>query len=172
MKNKLLNSRNNIDNVYPGLIAMRGDLCSEDGGFESQHHILGGHFATFISCKNWNVCLKRLNINEEEARDGPFLKHWAHGAPQQNQTWYGHDDSDGFCHCANYQCDQIGRFIGLWTTFQSLWQQFICPNVLHSKAIFVKVSKSLILLVKSFLGKFKDIWRFFTGHTASNSGQS
>ena len=70
------------------------------------------------------------------------------------------------------QCDQIGRFIGLWTTFQSLWQQFICPNVLHSKAIFVKVSKSLILLVKSFLGKFKDIWRFFTGHTASNSGQS
>ena len=30
------------------------------------------------------------------------------------------------------QCDQIGRFIGLWATFQSLWQQLICPNLLHS----------------------------------------
>ena len=30
------------------------------------------------------------------------------------------------------QCDQIGRFIGLWVTFQSRWQQIICPNLLHS----------------------------------------
>ena len=42
------------------------------------------------------------------------------------------------------QCDQIGRFIEFWATFQSLWQQIICPNHLHSQAIFVKVSKSLI----------------------------
>ena len=28
-----------------------------------------------------------------------------------------------------WQCDQIGRFIGLWATFESLWQQFICPNL-------------------------------------------
>ena len=52
------------------------------------------------------------------------------------------------------QCDQIGRFIGIWATFQSLWQQLICPNLLYSKAIFVKVSKSFIFLVKSFLGNF------------------
>ena len=26
-------------------------------------------------------------------------------------------------------CDPIGRFIGLWATFQSLWQQSICPNL-------------------------------------------
>ena len=26
------------------------------------------------------------------------------------------------------QCDQIGRFISLTATFQSLWQQFICPH--------------------------------------------
>ena len=26
------------------------------------------------------------------------------------------------------QCDQIGRFIQLWATFQSLWQKLICPN--------------------------------------------
>ena len=55
---------------------------------------------------------------------------------------------------ASHKCDQIGRFIGLWATFQSLWQQLICPNLLYSKAIFVKVSKSFIFLVKSFLGNF------------------
>ena len=46
------------------------------------------------------------------------------------------------------QSDRIGRFIELWATFQSLWQQLICPNLLNSLAIFVKVSTSLILLVK------------------------
>ena len=30
------------------------------------------------------------------------------------------------------QCDQIGRFFGLWASFQSLWQQLICPNLPHS----------------------------------------
>ena len=54
----------------------------------------------------------------------------------------------------NDQCDQIGRFIGLSATFQSLWQQLICPNLPDSQSISVKVSKSLIFLVKSFLGKF------------------
>ena len=29
------------------------------------------------------------------------------------------------------QCDQIGRFIGLWATFEGLWQQLICPNLPH-----------------------------------------
>ena len=37
------------------------------------------------------------------------------------------------------QCDQIGRFIELWTTFQSLWQQLFCPNCPHFTAIVVKV---------------------------------
>ena len=63
------------------------------------------------------------------------------------------------------QCDQIGRFIGLWTRFRSLWQQLICPTLPHSQAIFVKMSKSIIFLVKSFLATFIDIWRFFSGHT-------
>ena len=30
------------------------------------------------------------------------------------------------------QCDQIGLFIGLCVTFQSHWQQLICPNLPHS----------------------------------------
>ena len=62
------------------------------------------------------------------------------------------------------QCDQIGRFIGLWATFQSLLQQLDCPYLPHSFAIFVKVSKSLIFLVKSFWATFIDLWRLFTGH--------
>ena len=52
------------------------------------------------------------------------------------------------------QWDQIGRFIGLWANFQSLWQQLICPNLQHSWVIFVKVSKSFIFLVKLVLDHF------------------
>ena len=76
-----------------------------------------------------------------------------------------------FVHLRNAvsgQCDQIGRFIGLWATFQSIWQQLICPNIPYSQAIFVKVSKSLIFLVESILGNF---WRLFTGHTVSGGFQ-
>ena len=39
------------------------------------------------------------------------------------------------------------------------------PNLPHSLAIFVKVSKSIDFLVKSFWATFIDIWRFFSGHT-------
>ena len=53
------------------------------------------------------------------------------------------------------QCAQIVRFIGVWETFQSLWQQLICPNLPPTfLGNFVKVSKSIIFLVKSFLGNF------------------
>ena len=65
------------------------------------------------------------------------------------------------------QYDQIGRFIGLWATFQSFRQQVICPNLPHSQAIFVKVLKSIIFLVKSFLGNFYRHLEIFFGHTAS-----
>ena len=37
---------------------------------------------------------------------------------------------------------------------KSFWQQLFCPNLPHYSAIFVKESKSLIFLVKSFLGNF------------------
>ena len=40
---------------------MGGDSHSEGRGFESQHHILDGHFFTLICCKNCSdVCLKML----------------------------------------------------------------------------------------------------------------
>ena len=49
------------------------------------------------------------------------------------------------------QCDQIGRFIGLWATFQIICQQLISP-ISHILRQFM--SKCLIFLVKSFLGNF------------------
>ena len=36
------------------------------------------------------------------------------------------------CQDGRSQCDQIGQFIGLRATFQSLWQQLFCPNLWHS----------------------------------------
>ena len=55
-------------------MVMGRDSHSKDCGFKFQHHILDGHFFTYICCKNFNdVCLKRLNINEKEAGVGPFF---------------------------------------------------------------------------------------------------
>ena len=48
------------------------------------------------------------------------------------------------------QGDQSGRYIVLWATFQSLWQQLFCPNLPHFRQFFVKLSKSFIFLAKSF----------------------
>ena len=47
---------------------------SKGHGFESWHHILDGHFFTYICCKNCNICLKRPKINEKEAEVGPLNK--------------------------------------------------------------------------------------------------
>ena len=65
--------------------------------------------------------------------------------------------------CAN-QCDQIGRFIALWATFQSPWQKLFFPNF---QAIFVNVSKSLTFLWNLFWTTFIDIWWLFTGHNGT-----
>ena len=44
------------------------------------------------------------------------------------------------------QRDLIGRFIALWATFLSLWQQLFCPNF-HIFRQFVKGVQLLIFLV-------------------------
>ena len=54
-------------------MVMGGDSCSKGCGFESQHHILDGHFVTYICCKNCNNFGKD-EISEKEAGDGPLLK--------------------------------------------------------------------------------------------------
>ena len=66
-------------------------------------------------------------------------------------------------YCQQY--DQIGVFIALWAISQSLLATIILPNRQHFKAIFVKVSKSFISLVKIIFGQlFIDIGLLFTGH--------
>ena len=48
------------------------------------------------------------------------------------------------------QCDQIGQFIGLWATFQSLWQPFILPKFPTFLGIFCKGVKIFGQLLKTF----------------------
>ena len=56
------------------------------------------------------------------------------------------------------QCDQIGPFITLCATFQSPCQQLFCPNCKH-------ISKSFILLAKSFMGNFyRHLATFYWSH--------
>ena len=97
-------------------------------------------------------CWKKLVI----CNRGYFFIYFAVFANSTNflQQIICHVSGAGIQSLYQKQCDQIGRFIGLWGAFQSLWQQLICPTLLHSQAIFVKVLKSIIFLVKSFLGNF------------------
>ena len=48
--NKKINSSNNLGRI-PSLVVMGGDSYFEDGAFESQHHILDGHFAHTLVVK-------------------------------------------------------------------------------------------------------------------------
>ena len=58
----------------------------------------------------------------------------------------------------------------LWATIQSRWQQLFYPNCPHCKAIFVKVSKSFISLVTSFLGNFyRNLAIFIWSHCSWSS---
>ena len=41
----------NVQTISPGLVVMGGDSCTKGYEFESRHHILEGHFFTFICCK-------------------------------------------------------------------------------------------------------------------------
>ena len=68
-------------------------------------------------------------------------------------------------HISHNQCDQIGRFIGLWGNFESLWQQLISPNLPHFQAIFVKVSKFIIFSSEIIFGQLLQTFGdFFWSH--------
>ena len=56
------------------LVVTGGGSRSRGCGFKSQYCILDGHFFTLYCCKNCIVCLKRPNVNEIEAENGPFLR--------------------------------------------------------------------------------------------------
>ena len=64
---------------------------------------------------------------------------------------------NNFSHSMYYvnSVARLGDLFALWAMIQSRWQQLFYPNRPHCDlAIFVKVSKSFICLVKSFLGNF------------------
>ena len=54
---------------------------------------------------------------------------------------------------ANKQCDQIGRFITLWATFQSPWQQLFCPKCQHIWGNFCKFVKIFHFTSKILIGE-------------------
>ena len=51
-------------------MVMGGDSCSKGREFESQHHLLDGHFFRFVCCKNCSV-FGRTKINKKR----PGLAH-------------------------------------------------------------------------------------------------
>ena len=51
---------------------MGGDSCSKGCEFESRHHILDGHFFTYIFVVKF--VFEKTKINEKEAGVGPFKK--------------------------------------------------------------------------------------------------
>ena len=63
------------------------------------------------------------------------------------------------------QCDQIGRFMALSATFQSLWQHLFCPNRPHFQLIFIEKSFSGNFLMISFLCNFyRHLATFYWSH--------
>ena len=52
---------------------MGGDSFPEGRGFESEHHILDGHFFTYICCKHCSL-FEKTKMKEKEAGIGPFFK--------------------------------------------------------------------------------------------------
>ena len=58
----------------PGLVVMGGHSCSKGSEFESLHHILDGHFFTYLFDVKFVMCVWKDQINEKVAVVGPFLK--------------------------------------------------------------------------------------------------
>ena len=85
----------------------------------------------------------QLSLSLSQPTQCPFSNTFKASGQKQYPAW---DSSN--------QCDQIGRFFALWAIIQRWGQQLFYPNWPHCYTIFVKVSKSIIFLVKSFLGNF------------------
>ena len=57
----------------PGLVVMGGESCSKGCEFKSRHHLLDGHFFTFICYKNCYV-FEKTKINEKRLGWPIFFK--------------------------------------------------------------------------------------------------
>ena len=131
----------NLKAVWPDwpILKCRGDILSEP------------HLLTIFSGLNWaRTKVTTFTICRWSFSDGFYYT--------LNVLWYL------FFHHLD-QCDQIGRFNALWATFQSLWQQLFCPDRPHFWATFVKMLKSFMFLVESFLGNFyRHLATFYWSH--------
>ena len=71
------------------------------------------------------------------------------------------------------QCDQIGRFIGLWATFNSFWQKLISPKLPNSQAIFCKGVTIYHFSSEIILGNFCRLLAIFLwSHWSSTASTS
>ena len=121
-------------------------------------------------------CCQRLWKFAWSAINCPIWSHWTEKVKKKMVCHRSVDLSAPSLHhlsmlksSALNQCDQIWRFIALWTTFKCFFQHLICPNLSHSYWIFIKESKSIIFLVKSFLGKFyRHLAIFFWSHSSQS----
>ena len=70
-------------------------------------------------------------------------------------------------HDSESSVTRLGDLLDFGPLFKAFGNNLICPNLPHSQAIFVKVSKFIIFLVHSFLGNFYRLLVIFSGHTVS-----
>ena len=125
---------------HPGLFFVYFHSFSNNNAVAQQIKVRNGPSSIW----RWNLNPQSLAYESPPKTTRPGLTAQTFVALPTLKLWYKFGD----------QCDQIGRFFELWATFYGLWQQLICPNLPHSQAIFVTVSKSFIFLVKSFLSNF------------------
>ena len=58
----------------PVLVVMEGDSCSKGSEFESQHHIMDGHFFPYLFAVKIVTLFENDKNKRKSSRVGPFLK--------------------------------------------------------------------------------------------------
>ena len=143
----------------PGLVVMGGDSCSKDRKFESQHRILDGQFFTYLFLVKFVMCGWKDKNKWKRGRGWPILKKQSHRLITSKDAW------KKLCW------RPVWPDWAIYWTLGNFLQRLATNNLPKSPTflgIFVKLSKSIIFLVKYFWATFIDIWRFFSGHTAED----
>ena len=103
-----------------------------------------------------------LSISIRQSFWGPLLASFEHFI-----NVFLHINNISLSHSLAYPREAVNRSLAVWpdctiyctlANFKSLWQQLFCPNRPHFSAIFIKMSKSYIFPVESFLGNFYSHW--------------
>ena len=133
---------------------MGGDSGSRSHGFESQHRILDGLFQ-LVFCKN---CNERTE-NKRKRGQGCPLK--SDGSVIYSQVLCFFQIHSNLVY---RQCDQIRRFIGLWTFLKPL-AIIIFPKSSTFLGIFCKGVKIYHVPSEIIFGNFYSHLAIFSGHT-------